>query len=250
MIKNQTITKISILVSCLTVIIIFFTLIEMKSQRRDTYKPTIIPARQQIFAEADSAYTEAAPTNWTSYCQNDDELQIRSLDHFEVILYNIGNGAAKEITLKWEYNILGYCEILSELNKTIPLYKDLEIVNDWLSWAINDSIYGLITLKNGFSTEVDYILPCSIEKTGLRINIPFSYIFFVSAYIQLKYQESLKKDITNFLIQPIYLNILYYDIAENRYKNKYRIDLKIMRFGPEKESKIVNFSAQFIPTSK
>ena len=209
MIKNQTIIKFSFLVSCLTVIIIFFTLIEMKSQRRDTYKPTIIPARQQIFAEADSEYARAAPTNWTSYCQNDNELQINPLGHFEVILYNIGNGAAKEITLKWEYNILGYHEIISELNKTYSLYKNLELKNNWLSWSINDSIYGLITIKNGFSTEVDYILPCSIEKTGLKINIPFSYIFFVSSYIQFKYQESLKKDITNFLIHPIYLNILY-----------------------------------------
>ncbi|MCK4653220.1 MAG: hypothetical protein KAU01_02120 [Candidatus Cloacimonetes bacterium] len=250
MIKIQTISKISVFVSCLTVIIIFFTLIEMKSQRRDTYKPTIIPAGQQIFAEADSAYAEAIPTSWTSYCQNDNELQIKPLDHFEVILYNIGNGAAKEINIKWKFNISGYYEILSELNKTIPLYKDLKIVNDWLSWSINDSIYGLITLKNDFFTEVDYILPCSIEKTGLRINIPYSYIFFVSSYIQLKYQESLKKDMTNFLIHPIYLNILYYDIVGNRYKNKYRIDLEIIIIGLEKESKTVNFSAWFIPTSK
>ncbi|MBL7149593.1 MAG: hypothetical protein ISS80_05925 [Candidatus Cloacimonetes bacterium] len=250
MVKTQTISKISILVSCLTVIIIFFTLIEMKSQRRDTYKPTIIPARQQIFAKADSTFPKVAPTNWTSYYQNDNELQIKPLNHFEVIVFNIGNGAAKDITLKWEYNILGYYEILSELNKTIPLFRDLEIVNDWLSWSINDSIYGLVTLKNDFFAEVDYILPCSIEKTGFRINIPSSYIFFVSSYIQLKYQESLKKDTTSILIQPIYLNILYYDIAGNRYKNKYRIDLEVIEIGSEKKGEIVKFSALFIPTSK
>ena len=88
----------------ITAVIILFTLREMARQRRDAIKPEIVPVRQSVFAQKDPNITFDAPIFWLSDLMEEYE-KTKNYGRYSVKLFNLGNGAAKNIKISWSFSV-------------------------------------------------------------------------------------------------------------------------------------------------
>lgn len=164
----------------LTALIIFFTLIEMAKQRKLSSKPIIVTARQHIKAMADPNKLLKAPILWKGR-----EFNVDVIDRFTLPLYNLGNSAATNITLRWSYPLNEFAYMINEMckEKLIDIspklsgYQAVSFIQD------DEPIYA-INLVFDLNDHCDYLLPASVNSSLLGARFPLSYISMISLYYQ------------------------------------------------------------------
>jgi len=221
---DQIITVFASIATCITAIIILLTLLEMKKQRSMTYRPTLVPTRQLISAKQSKGHF-----NW-----QDKKTEIEGIDtdHFGYSLhvFNLGNGAAKNINVAWEFNIESVVTSVNSLFQKNMSQAYIEINNrNWLSIKGDDINHGMVNINLDMEGQYDYLLPASIDKSGLAIRIPYTFITLVSHYFneaskQLKNnEESLLSNTPN-----IDLILTFEDISGAKYMVKYILSVNLI----------------------
>jgi hypothetical protein len=85
-----------------TALATLWTVIELRSQRKDARKPELTPVRQAVYAKITGE--EPAPLTflWDRWSESRSK---EPNGNYSIQLFNIGNGPAKDIHIAWEYQV-------------------------------------------------------------------------------------------------------------------------------------------------
>ncbi|MGB4107670.1 MAG: hypothetical protein WBK55_07720 [Alphaproteobacteria bacterium] len=204
------------------------TLLEMHRQRKHSYKPDIVPIKQ-VF----SGYFQSAIfCDWVLNDSKNEELEELKSPDLEISLFNLGNGAAKDIQLTWDFDFDTFIQKLNQLNQENETRVTIKKLDSFLEFKDGDKSEALVNLNPSLERSEDYLLPASIEQTGLKIPVPAAYTWLVSNYFYINFAV-LSKNL-DCPIPSLKLTIEYSDIANNRYKNIFSFDIGLIFFANNK----------------
>lgn len=239
---------ISSIATLITALLIYLTLKEMARQRKDTIIPEIVSINQYIFGSKNPIAATGCPTFWQKHHPDDPSKESNIIDpDYKISLLNLGNGAAKQISLEWSYDIEGLLKKINEFSQI--LFSDLYIKKtseNWLSFKRKDGSGGRINLELDLKGSIDYLLPISIKKIDDNARLPYSYLQLVSQYIQLLSQDK-KGTLDKNLLQlyPIKLKISYSDIAGNKFIKHCQFSIDITILGVTDGAAVTSFNGSF-----
>lgn len=133
------INSIVALATVATLIVIWLTLREMKTERTISYEPIILGLNFQIFSFCKYEYEVPRP-----YCStNKDNALDSNPSEFHITLRNIGQGLAKNISVNLLTNI-DYAEYLNEVQNDLRSYGiDLDMdIKKSSCWVQSDEKFG------------------------------------------------------------------------------------------------------------
>ncbi len=224
---------------------IYLTLLEMKSQRKSSFRPNFV-MKSQIYG---IRFINEKYLTYNIFEEN--EMNNSSGNNgppfITVKLFNVGLGPAKYLEFEWDYNIVN---LVSLLNKNQSQYN-------FIIKKENNNQDNLIIYRKDkqlFKSELnikdyrDYALPVSISPQGVEIFIPFSYLqILVSVAFLYKISKS-KKEISKYYEifrsnLKIKTKVLYKDIEGNSYKQYFTLVpylnlLKIFAVGKNEDKPI------------
>lgn len=171
------INSIVALATVATLIVIWLTLREMKTERSILYQPIIIVTNFKIYSFC--KYMNEAPR---VFCSTNKEKALNSdASILDMSLRNIGQGLAKNIEVKLIANI-NYAEYFKEIRKDLKTFGidlDMEINNN-SCWIQPDDKYGKFFAGNhpyqiNFKEKYDYLIPINQqEDEEIIIRLPRS----------------------------------------------------------------------------
>lgn len=156
---DQVISLIASIGTCLAVVLVYFTLREMKEQRQTSIIPEIVFCKKKLYL-----YTDTSETYFWSDCVIKSKSEtIDKLLKIETI--NIGAGAAKNIKITWVYNVEELIEMLESIdenNRSYNVSDDLAII------TISDKTR-ITYLEVGCKENFDYLFASNAEKDKIYI---------------------------------------------------------------------------------
>lgn len=192
-------------------IIALFTLLELASQRKQNAKPDIVPTENYFNGYFDNPFT----CRW----QKKGEKKSKRSNDLEIILYNLGNGAAKNIKLKWDFNYKLFVNELAAINEEYATSLKVLIENNMLRFELDEDTGLIVNIKPDLEDSLDYILPVNINETGTKVSLPLSYFSLVANYFYLRFNH-VHSDL-KINLMTLKLNLSYEDIQGNTYHDKY-----------------------------
>ncbi len=245
---NTVISIIAQVLTLVTILLVYQTLTEMKTQRKASQKPELIIPDVSITGLAGGKGLFIA-SSWSN--QKEDGGLTEENFPF-VTVYNIGAGAAKEINLKWIFDVSSAVESIQNYcyHHSIPLV--VSIKDEGLNIEFDEAHFWS-NIEAFSSVEHDYLMPASVTSEGLKSELPtpFLYtssilIFLNNHYNQEKYGHpslsftDLYQEDAEFNIPPIKCELSYKDISGEEYKKKFNVGfLPFMTMGiPKPEDKI------------
>jgi hypothetical protein len=231
---------ISVFLTFGTLIVIYFTLLELKNQRETIYKPDIVlksSGRFYIYNEQNGRFAYL-PSLWVSEeitkskifskntsLQENEKLKMPDQETFQELsndpdrnkigipLFNIGKGAAKNIEIKWEFDQDKHRQDIKDKNELKNLWKKFEFSGTFIpSQDISQDSY--------FSRKIDYITPSitgSVDETIEQVYLPYDFQMLFNKIITIEMEDDDYFDIPNLLK----LNISYDDLANQRHCKKF-----------------------------
>ena len=96
----------------LTLLVIYFTLFELKNQRESIYKPDLIlSSSKSFYMYREKNNRKYFPSIWVNQRIDVNDKKLRNnlindpkRNMISIPLYNIGMGAAKNVKINWEYD--------------------------------------------------------------------------------------------------------------------------------------------------
>lgn len=241
------------LISLGTLLGIFWTICVMEKQRKDAQKPELmIPDNVEVFGFKDGGLIES---KWLNY-NTKNEAQKNYQNSFFINLYNIGFGAAKNVTIKWRFDFDAVVKKIKDylVSNNIPI--DVTIENNAIELKIKD-------INSSQSTSVDdkavpFILPSSIILNGAKIDFPtcFSFIYSLLLYLQkiddsclMRSCKVLKNSLNDFC-PKIELSISYSDISKTKYTKSFSFEFKHFASVQQVDDNFATFIGRLTVTEK
>ncbi|HEY0725863.1 MAG TPA: hypothetical protein VGD41_18085 [Pyrinomonadaceae bacterium] len=205
----------------LTLVIVFFTLREMNTQRRHSYKPELLPLQDSLFVFWKTTASTPFPSHWSSEPQTLAQVRSQAVSHPTVRVVNLGVGAASSVTATWQLQI---DELVREINdycnnRSIPVV----VLNkgDWLK--INAPGGGGTSTGNDLVRNHDYLLPAPTSPDGWALPFPFALRHLTSLLIYLLASApDLNQVPASFMgAPPFTLNLSYRDLGGRAYTKKF-----------------------------
>ena len=216
------------LATWITVLLVLFTLWEMRKQRIASQKPDVIIPKATVygyvydFANAPRK-DEVIPRWWSGNKNLKDGNEYWAQSQEIIKIYNVGIGVARNIEVKWTVD---YDKALQQIKDycyehTIPIVLKVHDGN----LGVYEKNYPLetIILLEGEPHEFDYLMPVSIASDGLATSIPGIFVELTSILIYLKshYNRRHVQDRTFLEIKIPALSLkLQYDDLENFHYTK------------------------------
>jgi hypothetical protein len=222
----------------LTIVLVFFTLLEMRNQRKAAQKPDLIIPKSLIYGYSYGFSNERMtslliPRYWRNKeVEAKDEVWIYAKELMTV--YNVGFGVAKNIELKW---IGKYDQTLQQIKDycyqhTIPIIIRMD---DKKFTVDEQSITG--DLEFYLSPEQfkhDFLMPVSVTSTGLMIAVPLTFVELasISIFLNTHYSRQQPRHTSEFGIDfpPLTLELHYDDLENTRYSKKFEVLFSIEMF--------------------
>jgi hypothetical protein len=151
-----------------TVILVFFTLREMEKQRKASQKPELIIPNVSVFGYTDNKDIFIA-SNWSNKEIKSDGFVIEKYPQF--ILYNIGAGAAKEINIKWDFDLTNTVKSIQDYcyRNSIPVVVSIQ--KDMLQIQIKERGSYMI-IKAFLNAELAYLCLLQLRLKGSNQHYP------------------------------------------------------------------------------
>lgn len=201
--------KISIIGHILTLIsllLVFLTLLEMQIQRNRAYMP-------QIVAESQGEII----MNWKSKSDflylNDKEVGSHAYDDITLDFYNIGTGTAKNIQFEWDdSNIENLTKNINNNSNNFTIY-----FNDDKRLVIKsiDTEMGLGGIDLTETTKLNFL--ASQNDKSYKIKVPREYLVCIKAMLIDQKQD---------ILPSLKLNVYYEDIQGKKYEQKFFVNLE------------------------
>lgn len=222
------INSIVALATVATLIVIWLTLREMKTERTISYEPIILGLNFQIFSFC--KYENEVPRPYCSTIKK-DALALNPSE-FHLTLRNIGQGLAKNISVNLLTNI-DHAKYLNLVQNDLRSYGiDLDMdIKESSCWVQSDEKYGKYFAGNfpyqiNFKEKYDYLIPINQqENEEIKIRLPDSLKLIVTlTIILLEAAESEKfEQYYNRFEKHFELNIQvqYEDNLNNSFEEKF-----------------------------
>lgn len=208
------------IISILALLVTFFTLLMMKKQREDANRPYLVVDYNNRFDEGFSLETK----NLSEEKNINDEIYSIDKNPFDFKVINVGNGVAREVSVKIKFENI---DIIKQDNNMYV--KDQIITFDYskimksthvMSIILHDSKFEFTNLgsNNSFS------LTNSLRKFEKTVNNVLTY------YMNTKSLESIQEK----LIPTIKVEVEYKSILNKKFKETYKIDIRLCMFSNSK----------------
>ena len=151
----------------------------------------------------------------------------------DIPIVNIGSSAAKNVEIRWEFEIEKVIEEANQLASEVynTEYRYFELDDNWLKMNIKKEntpfFIEKYVKKHGKTKKINYILPVSIDPIPITMKIPSVYCKLVNAILFFSFKKDPK-------IEPelpkITLSIKYTDIGGGKHEAKYVYSTSISGF--------------------
>ena len=220
---DQIISLVTSVAACLSAIAAFLAVRQISKQRMESYRPELIVIRTFVKSQQEEKQIKF---NWTiSNVEN-----VRSSNDsrsFSVPLWNVGLGVAKNVKIHWNFPIDELVPLVNCLaqESLTPVY--FKWTNEWLFLESDKSSPILDWAANWTAqkeSDINFILPVSIDQTATELIIPQLYIELVSslAYFAVKVK---KVDQHISKIPPLECLLDYNDIGGAKHSVKFALNV-------------------------
>ena len=118
--------------------------------------------------------------------------------------------------------------------------------SNWLMCKGKDNLDRLFNLNIDLKEHHDYVLPSSVEKSGIKVRVPVTYIYMVSLYFRLSGKSESRSAFDMLEEYPLKLSMSYYDIYGSKLFSSYefRVNVYAVFFGAQADD-VIGFDGQF-----
>lgn len=209
-----------------TAIATFLTVWEMKKQRQQSNMPNIVLLPDKRFY----LYRATSLNNYQYWYWHDINLQetnqVETIRHmqFDIDLFNIGVGSAKNVKFKYKIDTKEHIKFLNDLG--IVNVETLDLESDSLNFIAK---YGSDMLGTSVEKiDIDFtqtFIPKTDEKAS-KLKLPMIYLSMFNAFILSILG---KQNTTDYFdkFPSLSLSMTYQDIANNKYKKDFKIYFKL-----------------------
>ena len=223
------VTAIAALMSAIAAL---FVVLQNKQQRTSSYRPELVLVRTAMtFRRA----SQGGP-DWFRTSNEDDDRTISTT----VPLVNIGLGAARNVTISWDFPIEELVSSVNQLAQRAQATWYYQLKGNGSTLSARPS--GIVVFWHKSADKIDYVLPASIQlDLSQEVQIPIPYVHLIANY----YALGIKADSTKGLDDPPVLkcHIEYSDIGGKEHKMDAEIVLEIIMFS-ENEVRVTVTSSQ------
>jgi hypothetical protein len=177
------ITALASLTALVTAVAAFLTVLEMRRQRITLYRPDLAVLSAPLFVYA-GTYSNlgngvhCSPRRYDLPADAPKALPSASL-HLDC--FNLGLGAAKDVQVKWSFDIAEIARILDRLAKPHGMSVECRSNSLVLLDAEHEPRVGIWTRGLPMQT-LPYVLPVQVHADPQHIEVPFEYIKGVALY--------------------------------------------------------------------
>jgi len=212
-----------------TLIIVFLTLREMEKQRKASQKPELIITNISLHGYYKDDDDMHIISQWSNIQINDNKTDI--IKGPKIFIYNIGAGAAKEIKIKWDFDIQGTIKHIQDYSyhNSIPIIVSTH--NNFLHIETKDRKV-VINVKLESNPEYAYLMPASITSQGLEVHLPWTFMELLSILVFIGKHQLDKKSNDGSVVQledsffefpTLHCGLSYLDIGGEKYSKKFDV---------------------------
>ncbi|MBV6452166.1 MAG: hypothetical protein MHPDNHAH_02919 [Anaerolineales bacterium] len=234
-----------------TVVLVFFTLREMEKQRKASQKPELIIPNMSIFGYSNDSDLFFA-TRWSNKEISNGEVEERNYPQFSI--YNIGTGAAKEISIMWDFDLLDVVKSIQDYcyRNSIPVVVSTQKDTLTIEYKKSKS-YAMV--KSTLNSEHAYLMPASVTSQGLKSILPFSFLELFSILIFLDIHKrhhksdnrtAFPEEETGLESPRLHCALSYVDIGGEKYSKNFDVTFQpfVLKF-PSKEVEFKSYEQVF-----
>lgn len=232
---DQYIAGISGAAALATALATFLTVREITKQRKAALKPELISVHQHAYV-----YVEPPPSSLRYLWAKEGSPERRVvLQHsrYSITLLNVGAGAAKQLRSEWTLDIESMATQINALARQASVAVSVELVQGSSEVRIlwPDKVVGTHLIANQMAHDRGHVLPASLDKIGLEVEVPSVFLTLASLQIALglagRQQVSRVKDWAS--LPEASLSLSYVDIDGERHVKKLRLTLVLLGAGHE-----------------
>jgi hypothetical protein len=225
----------------ITILLVYFTLREMRNQRIASQKPDLMIPKTEVYGY--SAYSNDPKDDWAPlliprfWSKEYLKVMPQAYPHTgrDVTAYNVGFGVAKNITFKWTIECNKIVQQIREYcyQHSIPIVVKTD--KDTLRVAENNGETEDYPLSPEHRYE--FLMPASITSEGLLFEVPVVYAELVAILIYLKIHHSRKDTVMKELeveMPSATLELQYDDLQNLHYSKTFDVPISIRYFIPYK----------------
>ncbi|WP_108944189.1 hypothetical protein [Shewanella halifaxensis] len=198
-----------------------FTLLELFKQRRASYLPDLCLVQKRFQLKQSDYMDIKLPLIW-----HDVNGEQSSFMYFATIeLLNVGFGAAKNISVKWEFDELKFVEAVNQLAQETHQPFFITENDGTLRVNVKEGKGCSGSTKHSFN-QFEYLLPLNHGSTGREISVPSSYTMLTSIYLSLFAVKSPYNDFCfdDVNIPRLQLKLQYYDIGKRKIRSSHLLE--------------------------
>lgn len=217
------------IISCLATIaaaiIYYFTLNEIKKQRQSSYRPEVFIETSNFTIHVKKINNKIEDLIWSDAQQKNDQI---SSHCYNLHCHNLGLGAAKNVKIKFSFDIQSFIKKINALNDS---YNVLNIKNNNIFSTYNfiekEFEYNIaINRQLDNNKSINFILPVSYSNKINSFMIPKQYSLLYSFYFYLiSYTDKSK---TDFDIPQLFIELEYQDIYNDNHKKNFAIEFNMI----------------------
>jgi hypothetical protein len=194
-----------------TALLVLFTLVEMKRQRRLAYSPKLIVLGGFRYSYPNPQEPEEYPIHWGSE-KSDPMATSARVQRLSAELLNVGLGGAVNIRAKWTFDSTNLVNLLNSVRSNeSPLYElQRDVASNWDTLYQNGS-KSVVLNRTHDAVEFDAVLPAANNRIT-SLNLPPAFTDILGRYIYEGYTNDTLGD-------PVILDLRldYKDIAGNKF---------------------------------
>jgi len=219
-----------------TALATFLTVREMARQRRASYRPDIVAARQYAYAYA-TAEANNLRFAWSRERTVTSEVNEKFLlgEKYAITLFNVGFGAAKQIEATWAFDVDVWIKSLNDLAQRT--FTSLLIANDPHAKTVRISgpDYRDTThmVENQLRSEWGHLLPASLDRIGIEIDVPSCFLALAALQVSMGSRLDPGSGISpEWAILPeIVLSLKYRDVGAEAHEKVFRLSFDLLGIG-------------------
>jgi hypothetical protein len=221
---------ISILGSIVSSLLVVLTLIEMRTQRRHSYKPMLLLPNSRYYVQTNSV---AIPSILKESMEIVEDWAIHG-SYTEI--GNVGLATAVNIEVKWELDSERMVKLISDLDPGYNRIETFQLDSRW-EFLYRSKVVDIRNIFQCPRTEISYKIAFIKSDSSWKIIMPEALVTFLCLYTSLRLELSEGKKERNtyrFDIQiPGNLVISYWDIGKKLHRSSFNISVYVRADSPE-----------------
>lgn len=237
MYTDQIINLISGLATLSASLIALFTLLEIKRQRKQSYKPEPVIKSSLIYVYSEKFKEYYFPFKISrELYKNENSIVNLSFSDFYLELVNVGISSAKNLSIKWDFDfnkaistiesknedrlfLINYNTKSLEIKFPLDNYREVNVVKNQFE------IINFDYLVNSTSNSFD-VIPLRVPVAVMRLYLV--YISLALEFYNINEKSSKNGSLDNF--PELSLNIRYEDISGNKYSKFFNVEFDFVSF--------------------